>query len=68
MDDIAAFLEERNLPLDDIGRRALAERILGEPPALGCLTVSNALQWRLQYSRAIGLAGTAEAEGLESLL
>lgn len=68
VDDIAAYLDERNLPLDDIGRRQLAERILREPPVLGYLTVSNALQWRLQYGRAITLVGTAGTEGLESLL
>jgi len=65
-DDIVAFLEERNLPLDEIGREALADRILREPPEIGYLTVSNALQWRLQYGRAIGVAGTAE--GVEDLL
>jgi hypothetical protein len=65
-DDIVAFLEERNLPLDDVGRDRLADRILREPPEIGYLTVSNALQWRLQYGRAIGAVGTIE--GLEELL
>lgn len=65
-DDIVAFLEERNLPLDEIGRELLAERILHEPPEIGYLTVSNALQWRLQYGRAIGAVGTIE--GVEDLL
>lgn len=65
-DDVVAFLEERNLPLDEIGREALADRIMQEPPAMGYLTVSNALQWRLQYGRAIGVAGTVE--GVEDLL
>ena len=65
-DDVVAFLEERNLPLDEIGREALADRIMQEPPELGYLTVSNALQWRLQYSRVIGVAGTVE--GVEDLL
>jgi hypothetical protein len=68
LDDVVAFLEERNLPLDDIGRTALAERILREPPLLGYLTVSNALQWRLQYGRAISSVATGGAEGLENLL
>jgi restriction system protein len=31
-DDIVAFLEERNLPLDEIGRDLLADRILKERP------------------------------------
>jgi restriction system protein len=67
VDDIIAFLEERNLPLDEIGRRTLAERILHEPPKLGFLTISNALQWRLQYTRAISFASRGETEGVENL-
>jgi hypothetical protein len=66
VDDIVAFLEERNLPLDEIGREALANRILNEPPELGYLTISNALQWRLQYRRVIDVA--AKVDGLEALL
>jgi restriction system protein len=47
-DDIVAFLEERNFPLDEIGRETLAEKILQSLPEIGYLTISNALQWRLQ--------------------
>jgi len=65
-DDVVAFLEERNLPLDEIGRDLLADRIIREPPEIGYLTVSNALQWRLQYGRAIGAIG--KIEGVEDLL
>lgn len=69
VDDVDAFLEERNLPLEEVGRRALAKRILVERPRLGCLTMSNALQWRLQYGRAIQLAaGDSPLWGLEDLL
>lgn len=64
--EVEAFLEERNLPLDDIGRTALAARIMTERPTLGCLTISNALQWRLQYSRAIESAGSES--GIENVL
>jgi len=67
-DDVIAFLEERNLPLDEIGRKALAEEILKRLPKLGYLTISNALQWRLQYGRAISLAEGNSAEGIENLL
>lgn len=67
-DDIVAFLEERNLPLDDIGREALADRILLEPPEVGYLTMSNALQWRLQYRRVIDHASSGVTEGVEDLL
>ncbi|MGI5870021.1 MAG: restriction endonuclease [Kiritimatiellia bacterium] len=56
-DDIVAFMEERFLPLDDIEARRLAEEILKKRPEVGCLTISNALQWRLQYSRVIEQAG-----------
>ncbi len=57
LDDLVAFMEDRNLPLDEIGRRSLAERILACPPRQGYITISNALQWRLQYGHAIRSAG-----------
>ncbi|WP_231636691.1 hypothetical protein [Planktothricoides sp. SR001] len=67
-DDIIAFLEERNLPLDEIGREILADRIISHPPEQGFLTISNALQWRLQYRRIIDLANLSTTEGVENLL
>lgn len=67
VDDIDGFLEERNLPLDEIGRRSLAERILLERPLVGCLTISNALQWRLQYGRAITAAANGTFQGVIGL-
>lgn len=57
-DDIIAFIIERNLPVDEIGVNQLADRILESPPNQGYLTISNALQWRLQYSRVIQQAGS----------
>jgi len=57
-DDILAFFEERILPLDEIESVNLADEVLRSPPQLGYLTISNALQWRLQYSRVIEQAGT----------
>lgn len=56
-DDIVAFMSERFLPLDDIQARQLADDILKRRPEAGYLTISNALQWRLQYSRVIEQAG-----------
>jgi hypothetical protein len=58
-DDILAFFAERMLPLDEISAASLADEVLTTPPQLGYLTISNALQWRLQYSRAIEQAGVA---------
>lgn len=55
-DDVIGFLEDRNLPLDEIGRELLADRIIFQLPELGYITISNALQWRLQYRRIIDLA------------
>lgn len=57
-DDIIAFIIDRNLPVDEIGANQLAESILELPPNQGYLTISNALQWRLQYSRVIQQAGS----------
>ena len=57
-DDILAFFQERMLPVDEIEAGNLADEILQAPPQLGYLTISNALQWRLQYSRVIEQAGS----------
>ncbi len=56
-DDVIAFINERNLPVDEIGAEQLADRIVETPPNQGFLTISNALQWRLQYGRVIQKAG-----------
>lgn len=60
VDDLVAFMSERFLPLDDIQARQSAEEILKKKPAVGYLTISNALQWRLQYSRVIEQAGKVD--------
>lgn len=65
VDDILAFFQERMLPLDDIQAETLAEEVLRNPPGIGYLTISNALQWRLQYRRVIEEAGNVQ--GIEAL-
>lgn len=64
-DDVISFIEERRLPVDEIEASSLAEEIIGKPPKVGYLTISNALQWRLQYGRVIEKAGSVE--GIEKL-
>jgi hypothetical protein len=59
-DDLMAFMLDRNLPVDEIELSNIADEILLNPPLQGILTISNALQWRLQYARAIDLAGQEE--------
>jgi hypothetical protein len=54
-DDIFAYLNDRNIPADEITLRQMAEQILKNPPKIGYLTISNALQWRLQYGRIVTL-------------
>lgn len=56
-DDIIALFHDKNLPVDDILADSLADEILAHKPEIGYLTISNALQWRLQYSRIIEEAG-----------
>jgi hypothetical protein len=56
-DDLIAFMMDRNLPVDDIEVGNIADEILRNPPLQGFLTISNALQWRLQYGRVIDRAG-----------
>ena len=52
-EDLVAFMNDRHLPVDELSAIQLAEEILRNPPKLGYLTISNALQWRLQYTRAL---------------
>jgi hypothetical protein len=59
-DDLIAFMIDRNLPVDEIEAQNIAEELLENPPIQGYLTISNALQWRLQYSRVIQIAGNVD--------
>ena len=61
VDDLVAFMRDRNLPVDDIEANAIAGELLGGATLVeGYLTISNALQWRLQYSRVILEAGNID--------
>ncbi len=63
-DDIVSFLQNRNLPLDEIEAYQIAEELLnGKQIVKGYLTISNALQWRLQYGRVISEAGKVAGIG-----
>lgn len=55
VDDVFAFLVERNIPGDEVTLLNMARDILNNPPQIGYLTISNALQWRLQYGRIVNL-------------
>ena len=57
-DDLFALFADRGLPGDEVVYTQLAEEVLREPPVQGYLTVSNALQWRLQYSRIVAMSST----------
>jgi hypothetical protein len=59
-DDLIAFMLDKNLPVDEMAAANIADEILANPPLQGFLTISNALQWRLQYTRVIDLAGQEE--------
>ncbi len=60
-DDLVSFMQSRSLPLDEIEAFQIAEELLnGKPLVEGYLTISNALQWRLQYSRVISEAGNVK--------
>jgi hypothetical protein len=65
--DIDAYLEDKNIPLDPESRRQLAVRVSQETPEEGFVTISNALQWRLQYGHAIRAAELGNQPGVENL-
>jgi hypothetical protein len=53
-------MQDKMLPVDEIEARHIAQELLQNPPEQGYLTISNALQWRLQYGRIITQAGFVE--------
>ena len=65
-EEIIALMRKKDLPISDSDARTLAEELLDDPPDQGHLTISNALQWRLQYKSAISAAG--EADGVTRIL
>lgn len=65
-DDLTAFMYDRNLPVDEIEAHRIAQDLLNNPPNIGYLTISNALQWRLQYRRIIEQAG--QVKGILKIL
>jgi hypothetical protein len=56
-EDLIALMHDKNLPIDDIDANKIAAELLKKPCEQGYLTISNALQWRLQYARVIAQAG-----------
>ena len=65
-EDIFAYLNDRNIPADEITLMNTAEEILKNPPKIGYLTISNALQWRLQYGRIVSLKN--EISGITKII
>ena len=65
-EDIFAYLNDRNIPADEITLMNMAEQILNNPPKVGYLPISNALQWRLQYGRIVTLK--EEVEGIVKIV
>lgn len=66
VDDIYAYLSDHKIPADEVTLYSMAAEILNHPPMVGYLTISNALQWRLQYGRVVCL--NEEVEGITSIV
>lgn len=64
-EDLIGLMHDKNLPVDGIEARQIAAELLQRPCEQGYLTISNALQWRLQYGRVIGEAG--KIDGIRKL-
>jgi len=65
-EDIIAYLNDKNIPADEIALGLIADSILTTTPKQGYLTISNALQWRLQYARIVNL--TESVEGISKMI
>lgn len=60
VEDIQGFLYDKKIPVEPDILELMAEQILQTPPEQGYLTISNALQWRLQYQRVVGMKESVE--------
>ncbi|WP_440953576.1 hypothetical protein [Methanococcoides sp. FTZ1] len=58
-------MKDRKLPGDEITYHELAELIIEKPPQQGDLTISNALQWRIQYGRIVSMDSI---DGVEKII
>lgn len=65
-DDLFAFLVDHKIPADEVTLMNMAEKLLKDPPQIGYLTISNALQWRLQYGRIVNLS--EDVEGITQII
>ncbi|MBE6231332.1 MAG: restriction endonuclease [Bacteroidales bacterium] len=65
-DDIFAFLTDHKIPADEVTLMNMSKDILANPPMTGYLTISNALQWRLQYGRIVNMK--EDIEGITSII
>ena len=65
-EDIIAYLNDKNIPADNIALSQIAKQVIENPPKLGYLTISNALQWRLQYGRVVSL--TEKVTGITKIV
>jgi hypothetical protein len=63
VEDLIAYLQDRNVPADEVSLASYAESLMSKPPEQGYLTISNALQWRLQYKRVV----TQEIPGVRNV-
>lgn len=58
--ELMAFMESRALTSEEHELRALAEAVMEKLPEQGYLTISPAMQWRLQYKRVMEKAGIVD--------
>jgi hypothetical protein len=57
-DDLVAYFFDRGIPGDEVTLNQLADEVMESEIQQGYLTISNALQWRLQYKRVISLSNS----------
>ena len=58
--ELMAYMEARALTSEEHELRSLAGAIMKKLPEQGYLTISPAMQWRLQYKRVMEKAGTVD--------
>lgn len=65
-DDVFAFLNDHHIPGDEVTLYRMSDEIIKNPPQIGYLTISNALQWRLHYGHIVSLDN--EVSGIKVII
>lgn len=68
LEDIVSILKCKNIPGEESTLKSIANEILEKDIKQGQITISNALQWRLNYGRIVRYGSLCQERGVNKLI